>query len=97
MCEDGVPQEGQEAVGNVVRRVNVISKATSTPSTWNSGSSGIMIIGWVGSLKKFCKSEKMFNFSLYHFFDQQGCVRSVLFVNQQHSPSLTKINYFCSF
>jgi len=33
MREDAVPHEGQEAVGDVVRRVRVISSATSTPST----------------------------------------------------------------
>jgi hypothetical protein len=33
-----------------------------------------MIIGWVGSSKKLFKREKMFNFSVYHLLDQQGCV-----------------------
>ncbi len=41
--------EGQEAVGDVVRRIRVISSATSTPSTSTLGRSGKMIIGclWV--------------------------------------------------
>ena len=43
--EDADPHAGQEAVGDVVRRVSVISKVTPTSSTWTSGRSGIMLIG----------------------------------------------------
>jgi len=75
MREDAVPHEGQDAVGDVVRRVSVISSATSTPSTWTLGRSRKMIIGCLLVLEKVGKSEKMFNLSLYHIADQQGCVR----------------------
>ncbi len=75
MREEAVPQEGQEAVRDVVRRVRVISSATSTPSTWTLGRSGKMIIGYLWILEKPCKSEKMFNLSVYHMGDQQSCVR----------------------
>jgi len=64
-------------VGEVVRKVRVISSTTSTPSTSIWGRSGKMIIGWVGSSKKFFKREKMFNFSVYHILDQQGCVTTI--------------------
>src|SRR6266699_1008716 len=83
ICEDAVPHEGQEAVGDVVRKVRVISSATSTPSPSILGRSGKMIIGWVGSSKKLFKREKMFNFSVYHILDQQGCVTTIT------SPVLT--------
>jgi hypothetical protein len=43
MREDTVPQEGQEAVGDVVRRESRISSATSTSSTSISARSGKMI------------------------------------------------------
>src|SRR2546421_2171424 len=79
MCADWVPHEGQEAVGDVVRKVRVISKATSTPSTWTSGRSRKMIIGFGWSLEKNSECEKMFNFPVYHISFQQGCVRSRLF------------------
>jgi len=52
MREDAVPHEGQGAVGDVVRRVRAISKATSTPSTWTLGRSGKMIIGYLWVLEK---------------------------------------------
>jgi hypothetical protein len=58
MCEEGVPQEGQGAVGDVVLRVNVISKATSTSSTWTSGRSGKMIIESLEVLKRERKMKK---------------------------------------
>src|SRR5258708_34810730 len=74
MREDTVPHEGQEAVGDVVRRVRMISSATSTPSTWTLERSGKMIIGCLLVLEKVGKSEKMFNLLLYHRADQQGCV-----------------------
>ncbi len=35
-----------------------------------------MIIGCLFVLEKVSKSEKMFNFSVYHIAHQQGCVRS---------------------
>src|SRR5260221_5723927 len=74
MREDTVPHEGQEAVGDVVRRVRMISSATSTPSTWTLERSGKMIIRCLLVLEKVGKSEKMFNLLLYHRADQQGCV-----------------------
>src|SRR5450755_2813545 len=76
MREDAVPHEGQEAVGDVVRRFRVISSATSTPSTWNSGRSRKMIIGFDGFLEKASTCEKMFNSSVYHISYQQTCVSS---------------------
>src|SRR5438876_4368832 len=82
MREDAVPHEGQEAVGNVVRRVSVISSATSTSSTSISGRSGKMIIGFLSILEKV-KQEKMFNLSVYHISDQQSCVTT------KNSPLLT--------
>ena len=59
--EDAVPQEGQEDVGEVVRRVSVISKATSTPSTSTVGRSGKMSRGYLEVLENARKREKMFN------------------------------------
>ena len=50
--EDVVPHEGQEAVGDVVRRVSVIAEATSTSSTSTPGSSGMIIIGYLLVLEK---------------------------------------------
>src|SRR5712692_7155148 len=85
ICEDWVPHEGQEAVGDMVRRVRVISSATSTPSTWTSGRSRKMIIEFGWSLEKACKSEKMFNFLVYHIWFQQGCVTTKLFDKYQSS------------
>lgn len=52
MRDDVVPQEGQEAVGNVVHKVSVISSAPSTPSTFTSGRSGNMIIRCLLVLEK---------------------------------------------
>src|SRR6266571_7128461 len=77
ICEDWVPHEGQEAVGDVVRRVRVISSATSTPSTWTSGRSRKMIIGCGWSFENASTCEKMFNFLVYHICFQQGCVRTI--------------------
>ena len=74
ICEDWVPHEGQDACGEVVQRVRVISSATSTPSIWTSGRSRKMIIVFGWSLEKASKSEKMFNFVVYHIWHQQGCV-----------------------
>src|SRR5437870_2251131 len=82
MREDAVPHEGQEAVGNVVRRVSVISSATSTSSTSISGRSGKMIIGFLSILEKV-KQEKMFNLLVYHKCDRQSCVTTIT------SPLLT--------
>src|SRR5437870_1030338 len=82
MREDAVPHEGQEAVGNVVRRVSVISSATSTSSTSISGRSGKMIIGFLSILEKV-KQEKMFNLLVYHKCDQQSCVTTKLSGNRQ--------------
>src|SRR6266704_6581338 len=81
--EDAVPHEGQEAVGDVVRRVRLISSATSTSSTWISGRSRKMIIRGLGVLEKVSESEKMFNFLVYHILYQQGCVTAIT------SPLLT--------
>src|SRR2546421_10581511 len=89
MCADWVPHEGQEAVGDVVRKVRVISKATSTPSTWTSGRSRKMIIGFGWSLEKNSECEKMFNFPVYHISFQQGCVRSRLCVLLKWRQKLT--------
>src|SRR6266702_8294936 len=83
MCEDWVPHKGQEAVGEVVRRVRVISSATSTPSTWTSGRSRKMIIGCGWSFENASTCEKMFNFLVYHICFQQGCVRTDLCVKRQ--------------
>jgi hypothetical protein len=80
MREDAVPQEGQNAVGEVVRRVNMISSATSTLSIWTLGRSGKMIVGCLLVLKKVETSEKMFNLLLYHICDQQGCVRVKIWI-----------------
>jgi hypothetical protein len=77
MCEDGVPQEGHGAIGDVVRRVSVISKATSTSSTWTSGRSGKMSIEGLWVLKNGKEKEKMFNFLVYHILDQRACVRTI--------------------
>ncbi len=66
MCEDWTPHEGQEAVGEVVCSVSVISQATSTSSTWISGKSGMMIIGYVLVPQKANKNENLFNPLLYH-------------------------------
>jgi len=74
MCEDWVPHEGQDAMGDVVCKVRVISSATSTPSTWTSGRSRKMIIGFSWFLEKVSIYEKMFNFLVYHICLQQGCV-----------------------
>src|SRR5712671_1380482 len=82
MREDTVPHEGQEAVGDVVRRVRVISSATSTSSTSISGRSGKMIIRSLSILEKV-KQEKMFNLSVYHISDQQTCVSFRLSGNPQ--------------
>jgi len=73
--EDAVPHKGQDAVEDVVRRVKMISSATSTPSTWTLGRSRKMIIGCLLVLEQVGKSEKMFNLLLYYIADQQGCVR----------------------
>src|SRR5260221_13226014 len=75
MREDTVPHEGQGAVGDVARRVRVICSSPSPPSTSTLGRSGNMIIGCLWVLEKRRKSEKMFNFSVYHMADQQSCVR----------------------
>src|SRR5438128_6807617 len=83
ICEDWVPHKGQEAVGDVVRRVRVISSALSTPSTWTSGRSRKMIIGFGWFLEKAYKCEKMFNSLVYHICFQQGCVRTNLWSFQQ--------------
>src|SRR2546421_10938346 len=82
MCEDCVPHEGQDAIGDVVRRVRVISSAPSTPSIWTSGRSRKMIIGFGWSLEKVSIGEKMFNFPVYHIYFQQGCVRSTLWFKE---------------
>src|SRR4051794_7800904 len=58
MREDAVPHEGQEEVSDVVRRVSVIAEATSTSSTWTSGSSGMMIIGYLLVLEKALLKQK---------------------------------------
>lgn len=60
--EDAVPHEGQEAVGDVVRRVSVIAEATSTSSTWTRGKFWNND-HWIffGPQKKLFKIEKMFN------------------------------------
>src|SRR5438132_12296647 len=73
--EDAVPQEGQEAVGDVVRRMSVISKATSTSSTWTSGRSGMMIIGYRSVLENALQKRKIVQLPVYHKGDQQSCVR----------------------
>jgi hypothetical protein len=78
MREDIVPQEGQEAVGDVVRRVSVTSSATSPPSPSTSGRSRNMSIGCLSILEEVRKSEKMFTFFVYHILDQQGCVTIVM-------------------
>jgi hypothetical protein len=75
-----VPHEGQAAVGDVVRRESRISSATSPPSTSIWGRSRKMIIGSLSILEEVSKSEKMFNFLVYHVLDQQGCVTTMLFV-----------------
>src|SRR6266700_1705189 len=56
--EDTVPHEGQGAVGDVVRRVRVISSATSTPSTSTSGRSGKMIMECLWVLEKTRQKRK---------------------------------------
>src|SRR5215469_18704619 len=73
--EDAVPQEGQEAAGEVVRRVSVISKATSTSSTWTSGRSGMMINGYLSVLENALQKRKNVQLPVYHKGDQQRCVR----------------------
>jgi hypothetical protein len=78
ICEDWVPHEGQDAIGEVVRRVRVISSAASTPSIWTSGRSRKMIIGFGWFLEKVSICEKMFNFLVYHICFQQGCVRTLM-------------------
>src|SRR5260221_3828297 len=90
MREDTVPHEGQEAVGDVVRRVRMISSATSTPSTWTLERSGKMIIRCLLVLEKVGKSEKMFNLLLYHRADQQGCV--TIICCPRGTINLTKYN-----
>src|SRR5579872_4440625 len=75
--EDADPQAGQEAVGDVVRRVSVISKATSTSSTWTSGRSGIMIIGSLSVPENALQKRKNVQLSVYHRGGQQTCVRSI--------------------
>jgi hypothetical protein len=72
--EDGVPHEGQDAIREVVCKVRVISSAASTSSIWTSGRSREMIIGFGWFLEKVCMYGKMFNFSVYHIYFQQGCV-----------------------
>jgi hypothetical protein len=66
MCEDAVPQEGQEALEDIVRRVNVISSATSTPSTSIGGRSGKMIIRCFSILEKVSKRKNVQALSIPH-------------------------------
>src|SRR2546422_7976702 len=56
--EDTVPHEGQGAVGDVVRKVRVISSAISTPSTSTVGRSGKMIMGCLWVLEKAMQKRK---------------------------------------
>ena len=55
---DAVPHEGHKAVGDTVRRVSVISSATSTSSTSIVGRSGKMIIGFRLFLNNKAKVKK---------------------------------------
>src|SRR5436305_10353688 len=84
--EDADPQAGQEAVGDVVRRVSVISKATSTSSTWTSGRSGIMIIGSLSVPENALQKRKNVQLSVYHKGGQQTCVRSILCLHKITLP-----------